>query len=56
VTTSTEAGSTSCPAQGKSICRRIVSRDLLTAMERSNPLEAALAHLLVKEGAWALAE
>jgi len=35
---------------------RTISRDLLAAMERSHPLEAALANLLIKEGAWALAD
>jgi len=36
--------------------RRTISRDLLAAMERSHPLEAALANLLIKEGTWALAD
>lgn len=36
--------------------RRTISRDLLAAMERSNPLEAALANLLIEEGSWAVAD
>ncbi len=41
---------------GQCLPRRTIARDLLAAMERSNPLEAALAHLLIEEGSWALAE
>lgn len=36
--------------------KRIISRDLLVAMEKSHPLEAALANLLIKEGTWALVD
>ena len=35
---------------------RLVSRDLLEAMQRTNPLEAAMATLLIREGVWALAD
>lgn len=36
--------------------KRTISRDLLAAIERTHPLEAALAKLLIEEGAWALAD
>jgi len=49
-------GSTHSAAPHKEVSRRTISRELLAAMERTNPLEAALASLLIKEGAWALAE
>jgi len=56
VSPSAKATRFTLPHQGRCPSRRTISRDLLAAMERSNPLEAALASLLVKEGTWALAE
>lgn len=38
------------------VAARIVTRELLEAMRRTHPLEAAMATLLIKEGAWKVAE
>jgi len=55
VTNSLSSGAMSvAPATKES--PRLVSRDLLEAMQRTNPLEAAMATLLIREGVWALAD
>ena len=38
------------------VVRRTVTRELLTALERRHPIEAAMAHLLIREGTWRLVD
>ena len=38
------------------VSKRTVTRELLTALERQHPIEAAMARLLIREGSWRLVD
>jgi hypothetical protein len=54
-TTIPRRGGTHSGAPGKKPSPRTISRDLLAAMRRTHPLEAAMATLLIQEGSWEIA-